>query len=137
MELGTSRVFDPNLYSGNDNRAYNNFQQVTKREIEWSVDPADIATVDMYGRINAIKEGECKLKLKSLANPEATDERTIRVVTKRTDIDKVPKRVINFKGEPADTLKSLQKLVERMSAADALKDPLTPTTVKYAIEHLD
>ena len=68
----------------------------------------------MYGRVNAIKEGECKLKLKSLANTEVTDERKVQVVSKRTDVDKVPKRVINFKGEPAKTVKNLQKLVDRM-----------------------
>lgn len=52
----------------------------------------------MYGRVNAIKEGECKIKLRSKAVDDVTDERTIQVVRKRTDIDNVPKRVINFKG---------------------------------------
>lgn len=62
------------------------------------MDPQGIITVDMYGRVNAVKVGECKLKVKSLANNDATDERTIKVVLKRTDVDNVPKRVINFKG---------------------------------------
>jgi len=39
MEVGTSRIFEPLLYSGSDNRAYNNFKQVEKRSTTWSVEP--------------------------------------------------------------------------------------------------
>lgn len=55
----------------------------------------------MYGRMNAIKEGTCLIKVISLANPDAQDSRTVEVVLKRTDNDVVPKRVIKFQGQPA------------------------------------
>jgi len=57
--------------------------------------------MDMYGRMNAIKEGTCLIKVISLANPDAQDSRTVEVVLKRTDNDVVPKRVIKFQGQPA------------------------------------
>lgn len=66
-------MFEANLYSGYDNRTYNNFLQVTEREVEWSVEPPGIATVDMYGRVNAVKVGECKLKLRSKPYPDIND----------------------------------------------------------------
>jgi hypothetical protein len=67
----------------------------------------------MYGRLNAIKSGRCKLTLVSLVNSNAKDYRNILVLNKRNDTDKVPQRIIKFSGQPAKVVKNLQKIVTR------------------------
>ena len=46
MNIGDSRTVEAVFSSG-----------VTNRVLTWSTDPADVATVDEWGRVTAIKEG--------------------------------------------------------------------------------
>lgn len=120
------------LFSGDDDRASETYDQVTLRAVKWSAEPEGIVELDQYGRIEGISQGSCVLTLQSLANPSAKDSKVIRVVSQREDIDTVSQRVINYTGEAAKPHYNLQKIVERYSQSEVKSAVHAPQTVKEA-----
>ena len=135
MELGTSRVFEVLFFSENNNRTDKNFLLVTERAINWTAEPPGVVSVDLYGRVEPIKEGVCTLKVESLSKPGVKDSRSVRVVAKRNDTHTVPKRIVNYQGEPHPTTFNLQKFVVRFQQSEVSDAPNIPDSVKYASEH--
>ena len=39
-------------------------EKITERKLEWSVEPADVASVDKWGRVTALKAGEATVTAK-------------------------------------------------------------------------
>ena len=62
------------------------FKLVSKREVLWSVSPKGIINLDQYGTLQALKEGNVKVAVKSLYNPSIFDEKELKVVSKKIDI---------------------------------------------------
>lgn len=73
--MGESRVVEVMLFSGHDDRMAEDFQQVTDRDLVWSVSPAGIVHVDAYGRIETLKEGDVTVKVQSKRNASVFEER--------------------------------------------------------------
>ena len=132
MELGTSRVFEVLYFSGRDDRTQDDFVLVTERAVEWSTDPEGIVEVDMYGRVQPIKVGNCTLKVASLSKPGVETTKKIEVIQKRSDKDPVTKRIISYSGQAAQHVNNLQKLVERYKKQDVQNITEIPSAVKYA-----
>ncbi len=113
--LGESRVIEVMLFSGHDDRSAKDFQQVTEREIIWSVTPVGIVEIDGYGRIDTLKEGEVTVRVQSKKNSDIFAERTIKVVKQAEEFTPLPKRVINYNGEAARLNPVQQKIVNFMT----------------------
>jgi hypothetical protein len=97
--MGESRVVEVLLFSGHDDRMGKDFQQVTEREVAWSVSPVGIVQVDAYGRIETLKEGDVTIKVHSKKNASVFEERLIRVVKKQEKDTPLPTRVVNYIGK--------------------------------------
>ena len=134
MEMGTARVLEILFFSGKDDRNSESFAPVTLKDVKWTTEPSEIISVDQYGRVETLKVGKCTLRVESLANPGVFDERTVRVVSQRQDIDRVSKRVINYSGGPpiAPYSDILQKWVERFSQTAIQNVSAAPQSVKSA-----
>lgn len=57
MELGNARILEVLYYSGKDDRNKDDFVNVTERAVKYEVDPEEIITIDPYGRVKTLKEG--------------------------------------------------------------------------------
>ena len=111
--LGDSRVIEILFYSGNDSLRDKNFKSVTERGIEWELSPKEIISIDKYGRLETLKEGSVEVTVRSTADSNISTTKKINVVKAATIDQKPEKNIVNFTGKPANTVKNLQKIVER------------------------
>lgn len=99
MDIGDSRTVDCAVKD-------------TTNFVTWSAEPADIAKVDPYGRVTALKEGEAVI---TAQNAEGyTDSVTLKVVKEATKSE-VSLTKKDYKGEAVAENKVLQKIVTRYS----------------------
>ena len=97
MDIGDSRTVDCAVKD-------------TSNFVKWSAEPADIAKVDAYGRVTALKEGEAVI---TAQNEEGyTDSVTLKVVKEATKSE-VSLTKKDYKGEAVAENKVLQKIVTR------------------------
>ena len=103
MEIGDSRSVDAAM--GN----------TENRVITWSCDPDDVASVDPWGRVTALKEGTATVKAKNSDGLE--DSVTLKVVEKSTKAD-IKNTKIDFEGEASPLGENLQKVVTKYEIGD-------------------
>ncbi|MBR5827428.1 MAG: Ig-like domain-containing protein, partial [Clostridia bacterium] len=118
MEIGDSRTVDY-VFDGTENRV-----------LDWSVSPEEIASVDQWGRVTALKAGEAVVTAQN--SDGLTDSVEISVVLTSTKTEKALSKVDYSLGalEESDLL---QKVVTRY----ALDDTNVPAEVKNAENYAD
>lgn len=84
-------------------------EKITNRNLEWSVEPENIASVDKWGRVTAVSEGEATVTAKGSG---FSDSVVLNVVETPTMLEQKTKK-LNYKKEGIDEVENLQKLVER------------------------
>lgn len=97
MEIGDSRSVDC---------AANN----TSNYVKWSAEPADVASVDEYGRVTALKAGEAVITAQNADG--YTDSVTLKVVEESTNKG-TEIRKVDYQGEAVAETDNLQKIVTR------------------------
>ncbi len=117
MTIGDSRTVD--LAADN-----------TSNAAKWSADPADVASVDAFGRVTALKEGEAVI---TAQNAEGyTDSVTLKVVKEATKLDQKLAKVDYTLGAVKEN-DVLQKVVTRYG----LDDENVPAEVKDSSKYAD
>ncbi len=111
MDIGDSRTVDYAM------------QGTEKRMLTWTVEPADVAEVDEWGRVTALKEGKAVITAKT--EEGLTDSITLNVVTEPTKIADKAEKVDYTLGAVAEG-DNLQKVVTRYE----LDDKTVPADVK-------
>ncbi len=102
MDIGDSRTVD---LAAKDT---SNFAQ-------WTAEPADIATVDEFGRVTALKEGEAVI---TATNADGvSDSVTLKVVAESTKFENTLSKV-DYQGEAIKENDVLQKIVTRYEIGD-------------------
>ncbi len=99
MEIGDSRTVDT-IMDGTENRV-----------LAWSVDPSDIASVDAWGRVTALKEGTAVVTAQN--SDGITDSVELSVVKESTKIKSTGIRKVDYQGEAVKEGSNLQKIVTR------------------------
>lgn len=94
-----------------------------KRVLTWTAEPADVAKVDSWGRVTALKEGEAVITAKT--EEGLTDSVTLKVVTEPTKIAEKNEKVDYTLGAVKEG-DNLQKVVTRYE----LNDETVPAEVK-------
>ena len=94
-----------------------------KRVLTWTAEPADVAKVDSWGRVTALKEGEAEITAKT--EEGLTDSVTLKVVTEPTKIAEKNEKVDYTLGAVKEG-DNLQKVVTRYE----LNDETVPAEVK-------
>ncbi len=94
-----------------------------KRMLTWTAEPADVAKVDSWGRVTALKEGEAVITAKT--EEGLTDSVTLKVVTEPTKIAVKAEKVDYTLGAVKEG-DNLQKVVTRYE----LNDETVPAEVK-------
>ncbi len=94
-----------------------------KRMLTWTAEPADVAKVDSWGRVTALKEGEAVITAKT--EEGLTDSVTLKVVTEPTKIAGKAEKVDYTLGAVKEG-DNLQKVVTRYE----LNDETVPAEVK-------
>lgn len=101
----------------------------TSNYVQWSVDPADVAKVDAYGRVTALKSGKAVVTAQNAAG--YTDSVELNVVKESTKFEN-RKTKIDYAGESIAEVENLQKIITRY-ALDSKKVPAeVKDTAKYA-----
>ncbi len=111
MDIGDSRTVDW-VISGTENQM-----------LTWSAEPKDVATVDRWGRVTALKEGEAVITAQN--SDGLTDSVTLKVVTESTKLEKALSKVDYTLGAVAEG-DNLQKVVTRYE----LDDDNVPAEIK-------
>ena len=112
-----------------DSRSVDIVADGTSNYATWSADPADVASVDAYGRVTALKEGKAIITAQNAAG--LTDSVELTVVKESTKFDN-KKTKIDYQGESIAEVENLQKIVTRY-APDSKKVPAeVKDTAKYA-----
>ena len=130
MVVGDSRVIDVSFYSADNDLNSSGYKTVTEKGIQWSTSPEGIISVDPYGRVKALKPGIVTITAKSTANPQATAEKTITVVSNPTIASDYQTPVVNFNGQPAQPVNNLQKIVVRYTDSQVQTSSDIPQIVK-------
>ena len=99
MEIGDSRTVDT-IMDATENRV-----------LTWSVDPADIASVDEWGRVTALKEGDAVVTAQN--SDGITDSVELSVVKESTKIADTGIKKVDFAGTAVAEGSNLQKIVTR------------------------
>ena len=99
MDIGDSRTVDCAVKN-------------TSNYVKWSAEPADVAKVDAYGRVTALKEGTAEITAQNADG--YTDTVTLKVVKEATKSE-VSLAKKDYKGEAVKENKVLQKIVTRFS----------------------
>ncbi len=95
--------------------------EITNRVLTWEIDNKDIATVDQWGRVTALKEGTASI---TATNSDGITDSVVLTVTKEsTKNEKENKEKHDFNGAAAEENVVLQKLVTRFSKEDSKKVP--------------
>ncbi|MGN0443608.1 MAG: Ig-like domain-containing protein [Acutalibacteraceae bacterium] len=100
MDIGDSRSVDCVFTDG-----------ITDRVITWSVEPKENASVDMWGRVTALKEG--KVTVTATTNDGFSDSAVLNVVSAPTMIENRENTKRDYSGEATKENDVLQKLVSR------------------------
>ncbi len=108
-----------------DSRSVDIVAENTSNYATWSVDPADVASVDAYGRVTALKEGTAVIIAQNAAG--LTDSVELSVVKESTKFDN-KKTKVDYQGESVAEVENLQKIVTRY----ALDSKKVPAEVKNA-----
>ncbi len=91
--------------------------------LTWSAEPQDVASVDRWGRVTALKEGEAVITAQN--SDGLTDSVTLKVVTESTKLEKKQSKVDYTLGA-VDEGDNLQKVVTRYE----LNDEKVPAEIK-------
>ena len=113
-----------------DSRSVDIAAENTSNYATWSVDPADVASVDAYGRVTALKEGKAVVTAQNAAGYTASVELT--VVKESTKLNN-EKTKVDYQGESVAEVENLQKIVTRY-APDSKK---VPDEVKDSSKYVD
>lgn len=97
-------------------------EKITERKLEWSVEPADVASVDKWGRVTALKAGEATVTAKGNGFEDSVQ---LNVVTTPTMMS-VQNKTVMYGHEPVEQVDNLQKIVTRYANGD----PNVPEFVK-------
>jgi len=118
MEKGDSRTLDV-IMSGTE-----------KRVLVWSAEPSDVASVDIWGRVTALKEGTATITAQNADG--ITDSVELTVVKKSTKIADSGIKKVDFTGGAIAEGSNLQKIVTRFEKGnkDVPKD--VADEAKYA-----
>lgn len=100
MDIGDSRSVECVFSDGIQNRV-----------LKWSVEPAENATVDIWGRVTALKEG--KVTVKAETSDGYYDTAVLNVVSTPTMIENHERTKVDYAGEAVKENDVLQKTVER------------------------
>ena len=112
-----------------DSRSVDVAAENTSNYVHWSVDPADVASVDEYGRVTALKEGKVVVTAQNADG--YTDSVELNVVTESTKFEN-NKTKVDYQGKSVAEVENLQKIVTRY-APDSKKVPAeVKDTAKYA-----
>ena len=112
-----------------DSRSVDVAAENTSNYVHWSVDPADVAAVDEYGRVTALKEGKVVVTAQNADG--YTDSVELNVVTESTKFEN-NKTKVDYQGKSVAEVENLQKIVTRY-APDSKKVPAeVKDTAKYA-----
>ncbi len=103
-------------------------QGTEKRMLTWSAEPADVAKVDTWGRVTALKEGEAVITAKT--EEGLTHSVTLKVVTEPTKIAEKAEKVDYTLGAVKEG-DNLQKVVTRYELNDATVPANVKDTSKY------
>lgn len=99
LEIGNSRTID-SVMANTENRV-----------LSWNVQPADVASIDIWGRVTALKEGEAVISAEN--SDGVTDSVTLKVVKESTKIKENGLKKVDFSGEAVKESSNLQKIVTR------------------------
>lgn len=110
MNIGDSRTVEAVFSSG-----------VTNRVLTWSTDPADVACVDAWGRVTALKEGTVTVTAQT--DDGLISSAILTVTGQATKIEKTNKEKHDFEGEATEENDVLQKIVTRYAKNDSAAVP--------------
>ena len=112
-----------------DSRSVDLVADNTSNYAQWSAEPADVASVDAYGRVTALKEGKAVITAQNAAG--LTDSVELTVVKESTKFDN-EKTKVDYEGAAVAEVENLQKIVTRYDL-DSKKVPAqVKDTAKYA-----
>jgi len=89
-------------------------EKITERKLEWSVEPADVASVDKWGRVTALKAGEATVTAKGNGFEDSVQ---LNVVTTPTMMS-VQNKTVMYGHKPVEQVDNLQKIVTRYANGD-------------------
>ncbi len=118
MEKGDSRTLDV-LISGTE-----------KRVLVWSAEPSDVASVDIWGRVTALKAGTATITVQNADG--LTDSVELKVVKKSTKIADNGIKKVDFTGEAIAEGSNLQKIVTRFEKGNKDVPKEVADETKYA-----
>ncbi len=98
-----------------DSRSVDCAAKNTSNFVKWSAEPEDVATVDGYGRVTALKEGEAVITAQNADG--YTDSITLTVVEKSTN-NGTEIRKVDYKGTAVAETDNLQKVITRYEIGD-------------------
>ena len=118
MEIGDSRTVDT-IMDGTENRV-----------LTWSVEPAEIASVDTWGRVTALKEGTAVITAQN--SDGITDSVELSVVKESTKLADTGIKKVDYQGTAVTEGSNLQKVVTRFEKdSKDVPEEITDTS-KYA-----
>ena len=126
MNIGDSRSVEA-VFTGD----------VTNRVLTWSTDPADVASVDEWGRVTAVKEGTATVTAKT--SDGLTSSVVLKVTAQATKSQKANKEKHDYEGEAIAENDVLQKIITRYAknnsadVPEAVKDESTYQNAQKAI----
>ena len=94
---------------------------VTNRVLTWSTDPADVASVDEWGRVTALKKGTATVTAKT--SDGLTSSAVLNVTTQSTKSQKTNKEKHDYEGQAAQENDVLQKIVSRYAKNNSADVP--------------
>ena len=118
MEKGDSRTLDV-IIGGTE-----------KRVIVWSAEPSDVASVDIWGRVTALKPGKATITAQNADG--VTDSVELTVVKKSTKIADKGIKKVDFNGEAIAEGSNLQKIVSRFEKGNKNVPANVADETKYA-----
>ena len=118
MEIGDSRTLDV-VMSGTE-----------KRVLVWSAEPSDIASVDIWGRVTALKTGTATITAQNADG--VTDSVELNVVKTSTKIADNGIKKVDFSGEAIAEGTNLQKIVTRFEKGSKDVPAEVADEAKYA-----
>ena len=110
MNIGDSRSVEAVFSAG-----------VTNRVLSWSTDPADVASVDEWGRVTAIKVGTATVTAKT--SDGLTSSVVLKVTAEATKSQSANKEKHDYEGEAIEENDVLQKIVTRYAKNNSADVP--------------
>ncbi len=118
MEKGDSRTLDV-IMSGTE-----------KRVLVWSAEPSDVAKVDIWGRVTALKAGTATITVQNADG--LTDSVELSVVKKSTKLENNGIKKVDFAGTAVAEGSNLQKVVSRFEKGSKDVPENVADETKYA-----